>query len=91
MSLASYISLIVITCQDLFCEIRSAFERRPEITRCDMAKAKTDDSVTQGFGELIEQCRTDSRVRNARLPFADLLRQSVHSGLAGYEVRKGTF
>ncbi len=38
-----------------------------------------------GFGELIEQYLTVSRVRNARLPFADLLRQSVYSRLAGYE------
>jgi len=38
-----------------------------------------------GFGELIEQYLTDSRAKNARLPFADLLRQSVYSRLAGYE------
>src|SRR6266852_6165279 len=38
-----------------------------------------------GFGELIEQYLTDSRAKNPRLPFADLLRQSVYSGLAGYE------
>ena len=38
-----------------------------------------------GFGELIEQYLTDSRAKNARLPFADLLRQSVYSLLAGYE------
>src|SRR5713226_7684181 len=38
-----------------------------------------------GFGELIEQYLTDSRAQNARLPFADLLRQSVYSRLAGYE------
>ncbi len=38
-----------------------------------------------GFGELIEQHLTDSRAQNARLPFADLLRQSVYSRLAGYE------
>jgi hypothetical protein len=30
-----------------------------------------------GFGELIEQHLTDSRALNVRLPFADLLRQSV--------------
>jgi hypothetical protein len=40
-----------------------------------------------GFGELIEQYLTDSRMKNARLPFADLLRQSVYSRLAGYEER----
>ena len=38
-----------------------------------------------GFGELIEQHLTDSRANNARLPFVDLLRQSVYSRLAGYE------
>ena len=38
-----------------------------------------------GFGELIEQHLTDSRANNARLSFADLLRQSVYSRLAGYE------
>src|SRR3989454_10621406 len=38
-----------------------------------------------GFGELIEQYLTDSRAKNARLPFADLLRQSVYSLLAGDE------
>ena len=31
-----------------------------------------------GFGELIEQYLTGSRAKNARLPFADLLRQSVY-------------
>jgi len=38
-----------------------------------------------GLGELIEQHLTDPRGRNARLPLADLLRQSVYSRLAGYE------
>ncbi len=38
-----------------------------------------------GFGELVEQHLNDSRANNARLPFADLLRQSVYSRLAGYE------
>jgi hypothetical protein len=38
-----------------------------------------------GFGELIEQYLTDSRANNARFCFADLLRQSVYSRLAGYE------
>ena len=38
-----------------------------------------------GFGELVEQHLSDSRANNARLPFADLLRQSVYSRLAGYE------
>jgi len=38
-----------------------------------------------GFGELIEQYLTDSRASNARFSFADLLRQSVYSRLAGYE------
>ena len=38
-----------------------------------------------GFGELIEQHLTDFRAKNARLPFADLLCQSVYSWLAGYE------
>ena len=38
-----------------------------------------------GFGELIEQHLIDSRAKNTRLPFADLLRQSVYSRLAGYE------
>ena len=38
-----------------------------------------------GFGELIEQHLLDSRAKNTRLPFADLLRQSVYSRLAGYE------
>jgi hypothetical protein len=38
-----------------------------------------------GFGELVEEYLTDARAKNARLPFADLLRQSVCSRLAGYE------
>jgi hypothetical protein len=38
-----------------------------------------------GFGELIEQHLTDPRGTNSRLPFMDLLRQSVYSRLAGYE------
>ncbi len=39
-----------------------------------------------GFGELIEQHLTDSRSgKNTQFPFADLLRQSVYSRLAGYE------
>ena len=39
-----------------------------------------------GFGELIQQHLTDSRRgKNTQLPFADLLRQSVYSRLAGYE------
>ena len=38
-----------------------------------------------GLGELIEQHLTDSRGKNARFSFADLLRQSVYSRLAGYE------
>ena len=38
-----------------------------------------------GFGELIVQHLSDSRANNARFSFADLLRQSVYSRLAGYE------
>ena len=38
-----------------------------------------------GFGELIKQHLADPRRKNTRLPFADLLRQSVYSRLAGYE------
>ena len=38
-----------------------------------------------GFGELIEQYLTDPWAINARFSFADLLRQSVYSRLAGYE------
>jgi hypothetical protein len=39
-----------------------------------------------GFGELIEQHLTDwRRGKNTQFPFADLLRQSVYSRLAGYE------
>jgi Transposase DDE domain group 1 len=38
-----------------------------------------------GFSELIEQHLTDSRANNARFSFADLLRQSIYSRLAGYE------
>jgi hypothetical protein len=37
------------------------------------------------LGELIEQYLTDSRANNARFSFADLLRQSVYSRLAGDE------
>jgi hypothetical protein len=37
------------------------------------------------FSELIEQHLTDSRANNARFSFADLLRQSIYSRLAGYE------
>ena len=39
----------------------------------------------RGCGELIEQHLTDSRANHARFSFADLLRQSVYSRLAGYE------
>jgi Transposase DDE domain group 1 len=39
-----------------------------------------------GFGGLIERYLTDSRRgKNTQFPFADLLRQSVYSRLAGYE------
>ena len=38
-----------------------------------------------GFGELAAECLTDMRAKNAQLPIADLLRQSVYSRLAGYE------
>src|ERR1017187_10193758 len=38
-----------------------------------------------GLSELIEQHLTDSRGKNAQLPLADLLRQSIYSRLAGYE------
>ena len=38
-----------------------------------------------GFGKLAAQHLTDPRANNARLSFADLLRQSVYSRLAGYE------
>ena len=38
-----------------------------------------------GFGKLVEQHLIDPRANNARLSFADLLRQSVYSRLAGYE------
>jgi len=38
-----------------------------------------------GFGELIKQHLTDCRGKNAQFCFADLLRQSVYSRLAGYE------
>jgi hypothetical protein len=39
-----------------------------------------------GFGALIDQHLTDSRRgKNTQFPFADLLRQSVYSRLAGYE------
>ena len=39
-----------------------------------------------GFGELIEEHLEDSRRgKNTQFPFADLLRQSVYSRLAGYE------
>jgi len=37
-----------------------------------------------GFDELIEQHLVDVRGKNTQLPFADLLRQSVYSRLAGY-------
>jgi len=38
------------------------------------------------FGELVQQHLTDSRRgKNTQFPFADLLRQSVYSRLAGYE------
>jgi len=37
------------------------------------------------LGELVEKQFTDCRAKNTRLPFADLLRQSVCSRLAGYE------
>ena len=37
-----------------------------------------------GLGELMERYLTDRRANNARFSFADLLRQSVYSRLAGY-------
>ena len=37
-----------------------------------------------GFGQLIEEHLQDPRGASARLPLADLLRQSVYSRLAGY-------
>jgi hypothetical protein len=37
------------------------------------------------FGELIEKLFINCRAKNTRLPFADLLRQSVYSRLVGYE------
>jgi hypothetical protein len=37
-----------------------------------------------GFGNLIDPYLTNSRAKNARFTFADLLRQSVYSRLAGY-------
>ncbi len=36
------------------------------------------------FSELIDEHLTDSRANNAQFSFADLLRQSVYSRLAGY-------
>lgn len=38
-----------------------------------------------GFGELIEQHRTDSRANDTQFSFVDLLRQSVYARVAGYE------
>jgi hypothetical protein len=38
-----------------------------------------------GLGELIEQYLADSRGKNAQIPLADSMRQSVYSRLAGYE------
>ena len=39
-----------------------------------------------GLGEMIEEHLTDSRRgKNTQIPFADLLRQSIYSRLAGYE------
>ncbi|OFW00066.1 MAG: hypothetical protein A3F68_05105 [Acidobacteria bacterium RIFCSPLOWO2_12_FULL_54_10] len=38
-----------------------------------------------GFGKLIDHHLTDARAKNARFSFADLLRQSIYSRLAGYE------
>ncbi|MBI4463490.1 MAG: transposase [Acidobacteria bacterium] len=40
---------------------------------------------TPGIGELIEPYLVDSRANHARFSFAELLRQSVYSRLAGYE------
>ena len=37
-----------------------------------------------GLRELIERHLADGRGKNTQLPFADLLRQSVYSQLAGY-------
>jgi hypothetical protein len=39
-----------------------------------------------GLGELVEEYLTDARAKNARSPFADLLRQSVYSRLPGYGI-----
>src|SRR5712691_1670059 len=38
-----------------------------------------------GFGKLIDRHLTDARAENARFSFADLLRQSIYSRLAGFE------
>jgi hypothetical protein len=39
-----------------------------------------------GLGELIERHLMDARGKNTQLPLTDLVRQSVYSRLAGYEV-----
>ncbi len=38
------------------------------------------------LGELIERHLTDGRGKNTQLPLTDLVRQSVYSRLAGYEM-----
>jgi hypothetical protein len=44
-----------------------------------------------GFGDLIAHHVRDSRRgKNTQLPLADLFRQSVYSGMAGYAVRMST-
>src|SRR3990172_3427966 len=64
--------------------LRVAFQGSRVISKGGLILVRELDE-RPGFGELIEQYRSDWRANNARFCLADLLRQSVYSRLAGYE------
>jgi DDE family transposase len=64
--------------------LRVAFQRSRVTSHGGLLPVRELDERL-GLGELIEQYLADSRANNVRFSFADLLRQSVYSRLAGYE------
>jgi DDE family transposase len=65
--------------------LRVVFQGSRVTSNCGLILVRELDERL-GFGKLIDRCLTDARAKNARFSFADLLRQSVYSRLAGYEV-----
>src|SRR3990172_6836951 len=68
--------------------LRVAFQGSRVISKGGLILVRELDE-RPGFGELIEQYRSDWRAINARFCLADLLRQSVYSRLAGEEEKLG--